>query len=59
MRENLRKQSYQSRADFREHLDLIVANSRLYNGADSPLTDTAVQMLEYTNDQFQVSDRSM
>ena len=54
MRDNLRKQNYLSRADFREHVELIVANSRLYNGADSSLTQTAMQMMEYTNDQFKV-----
>jgi len=54
MRENIRKHAYLSRADFREHVDLIVHNSRIYNGSDNPLTKTAQQMLDYTDQQFKV-----
>nr|CAB3266786.1 transcription initiation factor TFIID subunit 1-like [Phallusia mammillata] len=56
MRENIRKHTYLSRADFREHIDLIVQNSRIYNGVDNNLTRTAQQMLDYTDKKFKVME---
>nr|XP_018670467.1 transcription initiation factor TFIID subunit 1-like isoform X2 [Ciona intestinalis] len=56
MRENLRRHTYLSRSDFREHIDLIVQNSRIYNGNDSPLTKAAQRMLQFTDDQFKLME---
>ncbi|XP_077971618.1 transcription initiation factor TFIID subunit 1-like [Styela clava] len=52
MRDHLHKHSYLSRADFKEHLDLIVNNSKIYNGVDSPLTKTAIHMTDYCDSRF-------
>ncbi|KAI8483835.1 Transcription initiation factor TFIID subunit 1 [Branchiostoma belcheri] len=45
MREKLRQRQYHSRLDFVEDVKLIVHNSTLYNGAKSPLTQIAQDML--------------
>ncbi|CAH1267254.1 TAF1 [Branchiostoma lanceolatum] len=45
MREKLRQRNYHSRLDFVEDVKLIVHNSTLYNGAKSPLTQIAADML--------------
>lgn len=60
MRDHLHKHFYHSRTDFKEHLELIVNNSKLYNGIESPLTKAAVDMLEYCESRFkELEDKLM
>lgn len=39
LRENVRKRQYPSREEFREHVELIVKNSAMYNGRRLPETE--------------------
>ena len=54
MRDNIRKHTYLSRADFMEHINLIVSNSRVYNGTEDPLTQVAKTLRKHTTLQFEV-----
>ncbi|XP_071041821.1 transcription initiation factor TFIID subunit 1 isoform X2 [Parasteatoda tepidariorum] len=46
MREKLHQRKYKSREEFLQDVNQIVENSSIYNGAKSPLTQTAQKMLE-------------
>ncbi|XP_077558430.1 TATA-box binding protein associated factor 1 isoform X4 [Haemaphysalis longicornis] len=46
IREKLHEKRYQSREEFLTDVNQIVENSKLYNGAKSPLTQAAQSMLE-------------
>ncbi|CAI5793403.1 transcription initiation factor TFIID subunit 1 isoform X4 [Podarcis lilfordi] len=47
LRQNVRKQSYKSSKEFREHLELIVKNSATFNGPEHKLTQIAQSMLDF------------
>lgn len=47
IRESIRKRAYKSRDDFKGDIEAIVKNSTLYNGAKSPLTMIAQNMLAF------------
>ncbi|PIK33814.1 dystonia 3 (with Parkinsonism) [Apostichopus japonicus] len=47
IRERIRRRQYKSRDDFKGDIESIVRNSTLYNGAKSPLTMIASNMLSF------------
>nr|XP_028570735.1 transcription initiation factor TFIID subunit 1 isoform X2 [Podarcis muralis] len=47
LRQNVRKLSYKSSKEFREHLELIVKNSATFNGPEHKLTQIAQSMLDF------------
>ncbi|KAJ8028294.1 Transcription initiation factor TFIID subunit 1 [Holothuria leucospilota] len=47
IRERIRKRQYKSRDEFKADIEAIVGNSTLYNGAKSPLTMIAQNMLSF------------
>ncbi|XP_032993539.1 transcription initiation factor TFIID subunit 1-like [Lacerta agilis] len=52
LRQNVRKLSYKSSKEFREHLELIVRNSATFNGPEHNLTQTAQSMLDFCDQKF-------
>ncbi|XP_055929152.1 transcription initiation factor TFIID subunit 1-like [Argiope bruennichi] len=52
MREKLHQRKYRSREEFLQDVNQIVDNSSIYNGAKSPLTQTAHKMLEHCLRRF-------
>ncbi|XP_060231493.1 transcription initiation factor TFIID subunit 1-like [Meriones unguiculatus] len=52
LRENVRKQLYPSREEFREHFELIVKNSATYNGPKHSLTQISQSMLDLCDEKL-------
>ncbi|NXX96672.1 TAF1 factor, partial [Centropus bengalensis] len=52
LRENVRKRQYPSREEFREHLELIVKNSAMYNGPKHSLTQISQSMLDLCDEKL-------
>ncbi|PRD21880.1 UNVERIFIED_CONTAM: Taf1 [Trichonephila clavipes] len=52
IREKLHQRKYRSREEFLRDVNQIVDNSTIYNGAKSPLTQTAHKMLEHCVKRF-------
>ncbi|XP_062517053.1 transcription initiation factor TFIID subunit 1-like isoform X2 [Corticium candelabrum] len=56
IRDNIRERIYHSRAEFQEHVQLIVSNSVLYNGLNHRLTEIAQQMLNVCKKEFEENE---
>uniref|UniRef100_A0A7M4DYJ4 Transcription initiation factor TFIID subunit n=1 Tax=Crocodylus porosus TaxID=8502 RepID=A0A7M4DYJ4_CROPO len=52
LRENVRKRQYPSREEFREHVELIVKNSAMYNGPKHSLTQISQSMLDLCDEKL-------
>ncbi|XP_065190693.1 LOW QUALITY PROTEIN: transcription initiation factor TFIID subunit 1-like [Sycon ciliatum] len=59
MKENIRDRLYRSREEFMNHVDLMVRNSVLYNGNNSPLTQIAESMRQIAVAEIAKSEKQL
>lgn len=59
MRQNIREKRYTCRDEFLQHINLMVENSKLYNGLNHQLTFTAQRMLELAVKRFKEKEEKL